>query len=199
MAGAAFEGQLREAREDPGALDRLLESYRHYLRLLARAWLHRSLRAKMDGSDAVQEALIRAHAAFGQFRGGTEKELAAWLRKALARTLMNFARRFHAEGRAVQREESLEAALEESASALGGLVLGGESPSSLASRREMGLVLADAMSKLSSDHREVIVLRSLQEMEWSEVAKEMGRSAEAERQLWVRALAELRPLLEAGP
>jgi RNA polymerase sigma-70 factor (ECF subfamily) len=58
------------------------------------------------------------------------------------------------------------------------------------------VVLADALADLSDDHREVIVLRSLEERDWNEVARRMGRTTGAVRLLWTRALKQLRPLIE---
>ncbi len=59
------------------------------------------------------------------------------------------------------------------------------------------MVLSDALAELGPDHRSVLVLRHLQELDWPEVAARMGRSPGAVRMLWARALRELRPLLEA--
>jgi RNA polymerase sigma-70 factor (ECF subfamily) len=201
MVAGSFEGLLKEAREgQPGAIERLLGSYRQYLRGLARSWLHHSLRAKLDSSDAAQEALLHAFEGFGGFQGATEGEFAAWLRKVLARTLMDFTRRFHAQGRDIDREESLDAALAESEDGPDGLAcVEDDSPAARARMGEMGVLLAKALSKLSAEHREVIVLRSLHELEWDEVGLEMGRSADAARMLWARAIAELRPHLDPEP
>src|SRR5262245_37340573 len=95
-------------RGEPGTLDRLLDSYRNYLRLLARTGIDRSLRGKADPSDLVQDALLKASQRFDQFRGTTESELAGWLRQVLARCLADMIRRYRAAGRHVHREQSLD-------------------------------------------------------------------------------------------
>ena len=50
---------------------------------------------------------------------------------------------------------------------------------------------------VSADSREVIILRSIEERDWDEVAEKMGRSQGAVRLLWARALKRLRPLIES--
>ena len=66
-----------------------LERFRPYLRVLARANLDPRLRAKVDPSDVVQDAFVRAVRAADQYRGTTDAELAGWLRQILVRTLAN--------------------------------------------------------------------------------------------------------------
>jgi RNA polymerase sigma-70 factor (ECF subfamily) len=188
---------LREARLTGGTPGPLLESFRNYLRLLARTGVDASLQGKADPSDVVQEVLLKAHQGFDQFRGQSEAELAAWLRQILAHTLADLVRRYQATAaRQVGRERSLEELLGASSAALELLAGNGPSPSESAERREMGVVLADALAELSEDHREVLVLRSLEERDWPEVAQRMNRTEGAVRMLWARALKQLRPFIE---
>ena len=146
----------------------------------------------------MQDTFLKAHQHFDQFRGQTEAELTTWLRQILARNLADLGRRFHkAEGRCVNRERSLEQLLNASSQALDRLLADDAlSPSQSAERRELSVVLANALAELNDDQREVIVLRSLEERDWEDVARHMKRSPGAVRMLWVRALKRLRPLIE---
>jgi RNA polymerase sigma-70 factor (ECF subfamily) len=72
----------------------------------------------------------------------------------------------------------------------------GHSPSQSAQRRELTIILADALAELAPDYREVVVLRTLEGRDWEDVARAMGRSLGAVRLLWARALKKLRPLIE---
>jgi RNA polymerase sigma-70 factor (ECF subfamily) len=187
----------RARRQEPGALDRLLESYRNYLRLLARTGLGASLRGKADPSDLVQDALLKASQNFGQFRGANDAELAGWLRQILARCLASFVRHYTTGARRAGREQSLERLLDRSSAAMEGvLAADGTSPSESAARRDLGVVLSDALAQLSEEHREVIVLHHLEGLGWDEVGRRMGRTAGAARKLWTRALNQMRPLID---
>src|SRR4051812_28789802 len=140
----------RARSEEPGALDRLLSSYRNYLRVLARTGLDASLRSKADPSDLVQDALLKAAQHFDQFRGATDAELAGWLRQVLARCLADFVRRYRAGSRRAGREQSLERLLDHSSQAMERvLAADGTSPSASAERRDLGVALSDALAELS--------------------------------------------------
>jgi RNA polymerase sigma-70 factor (ECF subfamily) len=187
----------RARHQEPGALDRLLDSYRNYLGLLARTGLDVSLQAKADPSDLVQDALLKASLCFGQFRGATDAELAGWLRQILARCLADLVRRYRAGARRAGREQSLDQLVDRSSQALERvLATDGTSPSSSAARRDLGVVLSDALAELGAEHREVIVLHHLQGLGWDEIGRRLGRTAGAVRMLWTRALKQLRPLID---
>ena len=151
-------------RGDRAAAGELLQRYADWLRLLARLQIDRGLQAKLDASDVAQQALLEACQALPNFRGSTEAELIAWLRSILAGVLGDAFRRYHAtQARDPAREVSLEAELDASSRRLGELLADtGPSPSAAAARHEQGVLLADALSRLPEDYREVIVLRNLE-------------------------------------
>jgi RNA polymerase sigma-70 factor (ECF subfamily) len=181
---------------DEAALGRLLEIYRNYLRLVARALIGQALRVRLDASDLVQETFLKASGEFSQFLGATEPELTAWLRRILVRTLANQAKHHRRQGRDYQRQESLEAMLDRSSAAVQrALASAVETPSSHAVRREQAVLLADALEELPAHYREVFVLRNLEHIPFDQIAERMGRSPGATRVLWKRAMDRISQLL----
>jgi RNA polymerase sigma-70 factor, ECF subfamily len=178
-------------------LGQLLERYRHYLALLARVQIGHRLQGKVDASDVVQEAFLNAARNFDAFRGTCEAEFVAWLRKILAARLADLLRRYlGAKGRDIRLERELEDGLDQSSARLdGGLMAPQATPSQQASRREQAVILADALSQLPDDYREILVLRHLEGLTFPEVAQRMGRSLDSVGKLWMRGLARLRQIM----
>src|SRR5262245_4122632 len=106
----------REGR--PDALGELLETHRNYLRLLAASCLRGEMQGKADASDVVQETLLKVHESFRQFRGTTEPEWMAWLRKILVHQLADLRKGFQRQRRQVSREQSLESLVDRSSARL---------------------------------------------------------------------------------
>ena len=158
--------------------ERPLEAYRDYLRVLARLHLGTRLQAKMDASDVVQHALLRAYEGREQFRGRTEAERLAWLRAILANALAAAVRRFDAGMRDLDRERSLEAELDLSSSRLECLLAADQtSPSDGAVRGEELVRLAAALARLPDDQRCVVELHHLKGLPVAETAERRGTHA----------------------
>ena len=170
-----------------------LARFRDYLLLLARAQLDPRLREKIDPSDVVQQTLLEAHREQGQFRGTTEAERVAWLRRILARNLLDAYRAFGRGKRDVARERSLEEALERSSQRLEAwLVDAGPAPCEQAERQEQTLRLAEAMLRLPEAQREALVLQHWQGWSTAQIAEHLGRTPAAVAVLIKRGLKQLR-------
>lgn len=155
---------------------RPLEQYRAYLHLVARMQLDSRLQGKLDPSDIVQIALLKAHKARDQFQMRGEEERAAWLRAILTRTLIDEARKFATDTRDAGRERSLEAALEESSARLEAwLADEGSSPSKQAQREEQLLRVSRALAQLPDDQRTALELKHWRNFSVDEVARHVGK------------------------
>ncbi|HEV3118952.1 MAG TPA: sigma-70 family RNA polymerase sigma factor [Gemmataceae bacterium] len=175
-----------------------LERYREYLRLLARLQIDPRLKGKVDASDLVQQAFLRAYQALGQLRGKTEAEVAAWLRQILARTLANAVRDYSREKRDVGLERSLGAALDASSSRLEAwLAADTPSPSQHAERNEQLVHLAEALRALPDLQREALLLRYCHGKTVHEIGVQFGRSRAAVASLLRRGLKQLRERLNS--
>jgi RNA polymerase sigma-70 factor (ECF subfamily) len=185
--------------EETAAPRRPLESYREYLRVLARLQLDPRLQSKLDASDVVQQVLLKAHQQREQFRGQTEAEFAAWLRQILARQLAEEARRFGTQARALTQERSLADALSASSARLEAwLAADTPSPAQQAVRNEQVLRLSAALADLAEDQRLAVELHHLKGCPLAEVAEVMGRSNRSVAGLLLRGMKRLRQLLKEG-
>lgn len=193
-----FQELLTLARAgDANALGQLLAWYVNYLTILATTQLDRRLQRRVSPSDVVQEVLLAAHRDFCDFRGQCQAELMGWLRQILINTLHRaFARHVKAGKRDIRREVSMDQVsrqLEESAYNLAAMIPAqGDSPSAAIRAREDAVELADQLSKIRPQYRQVIVLRVIQGLSFEEIAEEMGRTSGAVRMLWLRALEAFR-------
>jgi RNA polymerase sigma-70 factor, ECF subfamily len=177
---------------------RAIERYRAYLQLLARLQLDRRLQAKVDASDIVQQTLLQALRGWGEFRGRTEAEVAAWLRQILTHNLANVFRDLGRQRRDIRRERSLEAAVEQSSARLGSWLAADQtSPSQRAIRGEQAVQLANALADLPEAQREALTLHHLQGWTLDQVAEHLGRSPAAVAGLIKRGLRALREQFQA--
>lgn len=177
--------RLERARAgDPVALGEALEACRAYLLAVANAALPADLQGKGGGSDLVQETFLEAHRHAGHFLGTTEVELLAWLKEILRCRVANFVRDYC---RTAKRQAGREVGL------TGGTEpLDDETPSAVASQKEDVRRLEQAIARLPEDYRVVVRLRYQEHRPFEEIAPLLGRSLDATRQLWKRAIRQLR-------
>ena len=178
-----------------------LERYRELLRTMARLHLAPELRGRLDSSDVIQNTLLNAQQHLDQFHGQSKEELLGWLHRILANSIYDEFGDVYGRGAIPRpREQSLEAALNESSQRLEKwLADTTSSPSSRVEKEEQLLLLAEALAQLPEDQRLAIELKYLQEAPWplEEIGKRVARSPGAAGELIRRGVAKLRQILKA--
>jgi RNA polymerase sigma-70 factor, ECF subfamily len=186
----SIEQLLLSARDgSPQALSNLLEACRDYLLAIANSEMEPWLQGKVGASDLVQDTFVAACNKFGNFRGKTEAEFLGWLRAILLNEKSTTIRSYRfTEKRRVDREVPLNG-LSKTAS-------NHRNPLSELLRDENVDRLRHSIAKLNDDYRMAIELRSIEQLSFVEVGQRIGRSEEASRKLWGRAILVLSELLE---
>jgi RNA polymerase sigma-70 factor (ECF subfamily) len=198
-AMASITPLVEQAREgSAAALGTLLQSVRSYLLLHAENELPMALRAKLGPSDIVQETAIDAHRDFLSFRGTTAEEFYAWLRSILQNNVRDAVRRFEiSQKRSTKREESIDVVVDRHGVSV--LRSAGAPPEHSAMRREDAARVLQVLDRVPADYRMVLRLRYWDGLTFPQIAERIGRTDEAARKLWYRALARLNAELQHAP
>lgn len=166
------------------------ERYRHYLLCMARTVCGGDL--AIDAEDVVQHTILRACEKHADFRGGTEAELAAWLRSILWNYVRDACRRANRR----LDEQALSNRFEESSVRLANLLSAEEPTPSFQVRHGEDLAqLAEQLAQLPADQRQAVELRYLQERSVADIAECMQRSTASVAGLLQRGLRDLRVAL----
>jgi RNA polymerase sigma-70 factor (ECF subfamily) len=172
------------------AFGRLLESCRSYLLLVAGQELGPQLQAKVGPSDLVQDTFAEAHHSFPSFRGRTERQLLGWLRGILLHNLCDLARRYDTGSRDLAQEVTLSGRGHGLPPAA--LPAPEPPPGDQLIAREQSQAVLDALERLPEVYRQVLRLRYDEKSSFEQIGRALGRSAEAARKLWLRAVRCLR-------
>jgi len=190
---------LREARVgSPDALGQVLAAYRPFLFAIARDEIDSDLKAKAGPSDLVQESFLEAQRDFANFTSDRESHFRGWLYTILMNNLADLRKRYlKTAKRQVRRERPL--GVRDSKHLLRDIgELDGQSASRTAISREEAEKINAALDRLRPAFREVIILRSQQRKTFVEIGESIGKSADAVRMLWQRAMLKLRSELKGS-
>jgi RNA polymerase sigma-70 factor, ECF subfamily len=175
---------LRRARDGSGeALGALFEACGARLLALIRLRLGGSLRRDLESRDILQATFLKAFEHLEQFEGSGSRTLMAWLAAIARNEIRDRAQYLGRQRRDAGARVSLHSSLPVA-----------ETVSSHVSRLQIKAdtrLLEQALADLSDDHREVIVLRQFEELSFREIGERLGRSEDAARMLFARALAAL--------
>lgn len=175
-----------------------IEQFRGYLQAVARLQLSARpwLAGKLDSSDLVQKAFVRAYEHRDQYRGSSDAELAGWLRQILNRVLANELRHWGQARRSVSAEQSLEQELDASGYRLDQMLQADQtSVSQRVQRSERAERMAEAIEGLPEEQRVVLLARHCRGLGLQEIAAETGRTTASVAGLLRRGLATLREQL----
>jgi len=168
----------------PDATGQLYQRYAGRLLAIIRLRLGRSLRARVESRDILQATLMRSFERLQQFAGGDGASLLAWLARIAENEIRDQADFQHRQRRdiaaAIPLDEAREQVATQMRSAFSQVAIGED-----AARLEV------ALESLDTDHREVVILRKLEELSFKEIAARMGRSEDACRMLLARAMVSL--------
>ncbi|HTJ40594.1 MAG TPA: sigma-70 family RNA polymerase sigma factor [Kofleriaceae bacterium] len=175
MAETAPDHLLTAAQAgDPAALNRIVADHRQGV---YRYGLH-VCRTTEDAEDAVQETLWTATRAIRTFRG-TASSIASWLFTIVRRECL----------RLLERHKRAPVSLDDDDRDVMAEVV--DPGDALALKRRIDL-LAGALADLDPLHREVILLRDIQELSAPEAATQLGISIDALKSRLHRARVNLR-------
>jgi RNA polymerase sigma-70 factor (ECF subfamily) len=150
----------------------------------------RDLRARLESRDILQATFLKSFQRLDQFEGGDGPSLMGWLVRIAENELRDQVDFQHRQRRDVAAGVPLDdVSLHVPATV--------RSAFSEAALNEQADYLTRALEGLDPDHREVIVLRKLEELSFKEVASRLGRSEDACRMLLARAMVALTLTLKA--
>lgn len=173
---------------DEGAFEELVsrreaDVYRLTLRMLANA---------DDALEATQDTFLRAYRALPRFRG--RAKFRTWLLGIAINVCRS--RRASREAQERRKSTSLDAMVGEEGAVLGISVAPGPDPERAAQGAELGAALERALLGLSPEHREIILLREIQGLEYDELASALDCAVGTVKSRLARARGALRTAME---
>ena len=188
------EARLVEAARhgDEDALAQLCRRYeQHNLRRIQRR-LSPALRRKVSCADVFQEARIVAHRRIAEFEDRGEGAFGHWLARIVELKTREAVRKYAGTAKRAAVREVTRAQRGATAEVRGRI----DSPSQAAAAAELREAAREAIDDLPEQYREVIHLMQREHLSLADAAERMGRSKEAVRGLYARALARLAQALE---
>src|SRR5580693_5212464 len=209
MADGPIEILSKARAGETEALGELCALYRNYLRMVVRTGLGPRLRERVELSDVVQEALVEVVRQFPQFTGTNEASLVGWLRRLVGQKLADLGR-YHnrakrsAGGPALPLDAPWESGAVADSNPGGGrlldmLALSQTSPSEAASRRELIVLLADALAALPEAEADVVWLYAAESLSFEAIGERFGVSRKSVRGIMARGLKNLKRSMEGPP
>lgn len=176
---------FRRARNgSPEAVNALFERYGGRLHALIRARLGPNLRRRLESRDILQATLLKGFRGINRFEDSGSRPLMAWLGTIAQDEIRDQADFYQRQKRDYARETGLDSKADRVAETI-------RSEVSRLQMRQDAERLERGLDALSEPHREVILLRSFEELTFREIGERLDKSPDACRMLYARALAAL--------
>lgn len=189
----------RAADGDSAALAATFANYRPRLRRMVQLRLDRRLQGRIDPSDVLQEAYLEVARSLADYLNNPQISFYLWVRFVTGRKLQALHRcHLGVQARDAAREVSLHrGALPQASSvSLAEQLLGRySSPSQVVIKAELRLRVQEALNELDPIDREILALRSFEELSNTETARVLGIGEAAASHRFVRALRRLKKVL----
>src|SRR6185295_9108918 len=174
-----------QANED-AAYDELVRTYSASMFHTA----YRMLGDNAEASDIVQEIFLKVFRNIGGFKG--EAALKTWIFKIAFSEILNRLRWWK------RRHRYATVSLDDNANGNGTgqyVADAGPTPEQILQMKEQETAIQQALGKLSSDHRSIIVLRDIEGFSYNEIADVLGGSVGTVKSRLARARADLKKSL----
>jgi RNA polymerase sigma-70 factor (ECF subfamily) len=196
------QAELDKLRNEPAQLVELFTYHRSRLRRAVALRLDRKLQQRIDPSDVLQDAYLEAERRLTSYLEPPQPALPPflWLRFITIQRLLQLHRFHGAERRDSGREQPFTHDPAADDASLADALLGAlTTPSQAAVRNEQRSKLLDALGQLDAIDREVIALRSFEELSCDEAAATLGITPAAVSKRFLRAIERLRAALDRPP
>lgn len=177
---------------DESALKALFVRHEPRLRGILGQRLPVSMRRKLSVDDILQETWLTAYTRIFDFEAAHDGSFKAWIEQIAVFKLREQIRRYRNTAKRGAADEVTRGARPDTVLFAGS----GPSPSEAAIGEELRLKAVRALRELPDDYRTVIELVQVEQLTLRDAGERMGRSREAMKKLYGRALAKLAVALD---
>jgi len=183
----SFRLMFQVSTGDPSSYWRFTQKLRPYLKQVVRSQLQGKFPRKIDESDVVQAALIRAVQSIDKFEGESKLEWKAWLSVICQNESRNAIRFWLRHRRDVNAEQEL---------IHSGSLIGNNTSIGVQFDKQNRIdKMLHGISKLDKDQQLLVQWRHFDDLSHKEIAVKLGVSVEAARKRWQSTIIKLKKIL----
>jgi len=187
---------------DASAVNRLLDRHRAAVHRMVRMRLDQRIQRRVDVSDVVQDVLVEANRRLQAYLQNPSMAFHLWIRQIAKDRVIDAHRRHRVSAkRSVDREQAFAPMGEDRSSIQLGAQLRDTqvTPATAATQQEMARRIEQAITLLSEQDCEIIVMRHYEQLTNQEIAESLNLTEPAASMRYLRAVRRLRAMLTEPP